>query len=275
MTIIEVKNVSFSYPNGFEAVKNVSFNISAGENIAIVGQNGAGKTTTVKLLNGLLKPSKGDVVVNNQNTKEYTTAQISRKVGYVFQNPDDQIFNNTVYDEIAYALRKMGFDEDEVEDKVYEVAQLTEIEGELDENPYDLPLSIRKFVTIASVIATEPDVLIFDEPTAGQDLRGLKVLSNIIEELIRQNKAVITISHDMEYVAENFEKIIVMANKKIQEIGLPENIFFNESLMDIAMLNPPEIVSISQKLGVKLESLSIDELEKHCRKLLSVKIYQE
>lgn len=263
MSLIEVENVSFSYPNGFEAVKNVSFNVEAGDNIAIIGQNGAGKTTTVKLLNGLLKPISGNVIVNGDNTKDFTTAQISKKVGYVFQNPDDQIFNNTVFDELAYALKKMGLDQDEVEDRVIAAAELSGVYEELDENPYDLPLSIRKFVTIASVIATDAEVLIFDEPTAGQDVKGLERLSKIISHLINEGRAVITITHDMEYVVDNFEKVIVMANKEIQKMGTPSNLFFDESLMEVAMLNPPAIVNVCNKLGIRLGTLTVDELQKH------------
>lgn len=270
MSLIEVENVSFSYPNGFEAVKNVSFNVEAGDNIAIIGQNGAGKTTTVKLLNGLLKPSSGNVKVKGDNTKEFTTAQISRKVGYVFQNPDDQIFNNTVYDELAYALKKMGLDESEVEDRVYAAAELSGIYEELDENPYDLPLSIRKFVTIASVIATDAEVLIFDEPTAGQDVKGLEILTKLISHLIKEGRAVITITHDMEYVVDNFDKIIVMANKEIKAIGTPNHVFFDNSLMEVAMLNPPAIVNVCNKLDIRLESLTVDELEKHLNKRVVV-----
>lgn len=106
MALVEVKNISYKYPNGYLAVDDVSFSIEAGENIAIVGQNGAGKTTTVKMLNGLMKPCDGDVLIDGDSTKNYTTAQMARRVGYVFQNPDDQIFNSTVYSEIEYGLKK-------------------------------------------------------------------------------------------------------------------------------------------------------------------------
>ena len=219
MSLVEVKNVSFTYPNGFVAVDGVSFKLEKGENIAIVGQNGAGKTTTVKMLNGLTKPTSGDIIVDGKNTKEYTTAQIARTVGYVFQNPDDQIFNNTVYKEIEYGLKRMKLPKEERERRIMDAAVLTGMDKFLDQNPYDFPLSVRKFVTIASVIASGCEVLIFDEPTAGQDLDGLERLSRLIRELTARGKALITITHDMEFVAENFERLIIMCNKKIVADG--------------------------------------------------------
>ena len=125
MALVEVKNISFQYPNGYLAVDDVSFSIEAGENIAIIGQNGAGKTTTVKMLNGLTKPCTGDVLIRGESTQKYTTAQMARKVGYVFQNPEDQIFNSTVYKEVEYGLKKMKTPMEECEMRVKDAAKLT------------------------------------------------------------------------------------------------------------------------------------------------------
>lgn len=260
MSLIEINDASYTYPNGFTAVENINLKIEQADNIAIIGQNGAGKTTMVKLLNGLLKPSQGSVIVNGKNTKKYTTAQISREVGYVFQNPDDQIFNNRVYDEIAYALVQAGASQSEIKERVNKYSKLCGIEDLLNENPYDLPLSIRKLVTIASVISTHAEVVILDEPTAGQDELGLNIISNIIDTLIEEKRAVITITHDMEFVSKHFEKIIVMANKNIQKIGYPEEIFFDDQIMNVASLKPPVIVQVIQRLGLKAKTLSSEEL---------------
>lgn len=260
MSLIEVNAASYTYPNGFSALEDINLKVDKTDNIAIIGQNGAGKTTMVKLLNGLLKPSRGSVIVNGKNTKKYTTAQISREVGYVFQNPDDQIFNNRVYDEIAYALVQAGASESEIKERVTKYSKLCGVDHLLNENPYDLPLSIRKLVTIASVISTQAEVVILDEPTAGQDELGLTIISNIIDTLIREKRAVITITHDMEFVSSHFNKIIVMANKNIQKTGYPEEIFFDEQIMDIASLKPPVIVQVIQRLGLKVQTLSSQEL---------------
>lgn len=260
MSLVEVKNISFKYPNGYLAVDNVSFSIDAGENIAIVGQNGAGKTTTVKMLNGLTKPCSGDVYINGESTKKYTTAQMARRVGYVFQNPDDQIFNSTVYKEIEYGLKKMKVSEEERKCKIKDAVELTGMVPYLDVNPYDLPLSIRKFVTIASVIASDCDVLIFDEPTAGQDLDGLERLSTIYKTLTERGKGIVTITHDMEFVADNYERVIVMCQKKVIADGKTKDIFFQKDIMDRAMLKQPALVRIANKIGMTDRELDVKEL---------------
>ena len=265
MALVEVKNISFKYPNGYLAVDDVSFSIDAGENIAIVGQNGAGKTTTVKMLNGLTKPCAGDVLINGESTKKYTTAQMARKVGYVFQNPDDQIFNSTVYKEIEYGLKKLKIPMDESERRVKDSAKLTGMDKYLEMNPYDLTLSIRKFVTIASVIASDCDVMIFDEPTAGQDLDGLERLSELNKTLTKRGKAIVTITHDMEFVAENYDRTIVMCQKKVIADGLTKDVFFEEEIMNRAMLKQPALVRIANKIGMQKNTLDIREVAKYIK----------
>ncbi len=257
MALVEVQNISYNYPNGYLAVDDVSFVIEAGENIAIVGQNGAGKTTTVKMLNGLMKPCAGDVLINGDSTKKYTTAQMAKRVGYVFQNPDDQIFNATVYKEIEYGLKKMKLEENEIKRRIADAAALTGMKEYLEENPYDLPLSTRKFVTIASVIASNCDVMIFDEPTAGQDLEGLERLSRINKILTERGKAIVTITHDMEFVVDNYERVIVMCQKKILADGKTEEVFFQKDIMEKAMLKQPTIVRIATGIGMQENTLDI------------------
>ena len=235
----------------------MSFTIEAGENIAIVGQNGAGKTTTVKMLNGLTKPGSGDVLINGESTKNYTTAQMARRVGYVFQNPDDQIFNATVYKEIEYGLKKMKVDMGECERRIKDAAELTGMTKYLETNPYDLPLSMRKFVTIASVIASNCDVMIFDEPTAGQDLDGLKILSDLNRVLTARGKAIVTITHDMEFVADNYDRVIVMCQKKIIADGRTKDVFFQKDIMEKAMLKQPALVRIATGIGMQENTLDV------------------
>lgn len=247
MTGIRLEQVSFSYPGGSLAVDDVSMTIAGGENIAIIGQNGAGKTTTVKLMNGLLRPAAGDVYVGGRNTKDYTTAQISRVAGYVFQNPDDQIFHSTIEQEVRYGphIMKMGR-EDELVSRALSLTELSELASE---NPYNLPLSVRKFVTIAAVLAMNTEIVIFDEPTAGQDLAGSRRLAEIIRTLHAEGKTVITISHDMEFVAEHFERVIVMANRRIVREGTPEEIFWDLEALEKAMLRQPCVSRILRGLG--------------------------
>lgn len=260
---IELKNVSYVYPNGFKAVDGVSLTIHDGERVAIVGQNGAGKTTTVKLMNGINKPTEGDVIVDGINTKTKTTAQIARYVGYVFQNPDDQIFNQTVREEIQYMLKRSKMDPGEIKSRTSYALDLTCLRSYQNENPYDLPLALRKFLTIAAVIATKPRYIIFDEPTAGQDNRGNAILRNIIEELNRQGGAVVTISHDMDFVAQNFDRVVAMAHKNVICDGNVRDIFWNSGVIEESRIKKPEISEIAELSGhCDSKILFCDELVK-------------
>ncbi len=259
---IIAKNLVFAYPNDFVAVDDVSLEIKAGENIAIIGQNGAGKTTFVKMLNGLLRPKSGSITVDGENISEMTVAQISKKVGYVFQNPGDQIFNPTVYEEISYTPRYFKMSDEEVDRRTKDAAELCNISEHLNANPYDLPFSIRKFVTIASVIAMGVDYIVLDEPTAGQDLFGLNQQRVIIEELINRGKTVITITHDMDFVIDNFQRVVVMANKKIVADANKKDIFWDFDVLERSSINQPYISMLAKKLGIGDKVITIPEFIK-------------
>ncbi len=257
---IELRNVSFSYPNGYMANENLNLLIHDGERVAIVGQNGAGKTTAVKLMNGLNKPVKGDVFVDGENTKDKSCAQISRKVGYVFQNPDEQIFNSTALAEVEYMPRYFKLSEDEIKRRCDRAVELTGISRYLKMNPLDIPYAIRKFVAIAAIIATEPKYLILDEPTAGQDKRGNEILENIIKELEKEGTSVIAITHDMDFVAKNFPRIVAMAHKNIIADGSAKEIFWNKKIVEESKIRMPQIAQVAAGLGLKKEILFRNEL---------------
>ncbi|KNF09740.1 ABC-type cobalt transport system, ATPase component [Gottschalkia purinilytica] len=271
MSYVILKDIVFAYPNGYVAVENVSMEIGKGESVAIIGQNGAGKTTTVKLMNGLTKPTKGDVIIDGWNTKDYTTAQMSKKVGYVFQNPDDQIFHNDVYSEIEFGPRNLKLSEEEIKKNVDYAIEVTEIQDFLKDNPYNLPFSMRKFVTIASVIAMNTDVIILDEPTAGQDMVGMEMLARLIKSLKEKGKTVITITHDMEFVVRNFDRVIVMAHKNVIDDDDKRNIFWKHDILEEAGLKQPYISQLSKNLGINEKILDINDFinyieEKHIDK---------
>lgn len=249
MGYLELHDVSYTYPNGYEAVKNIDLNFELGESVAIIGQNGAGKTTTVKLMNGLLKPTQGDILVEGVSIKKTTTAQTSKLVGYVFQNPDDQIFQETIFKEIAYGLKSKKLDADTLQQRVKEAATLCGLEDLLEEHPYNLPYSKRKFVTIAAIIAMDTQVIILDEPTAGQDRESTERLGTLIRNLSEQHKTVITITHDMEFVAREFKRVIVFSDKEKRMDAAPEKIFWNESLLAMANLKQPYICQLAKLLG--------------------------
>lgn len=256
---IKVESASYSYDNGYTAVDNVSLEVKKGENLAIIGQNGAGKTTLVKMFNGLLRPQKGKIYVDNEDVSTMTVAQISRKVGYVFQNPGDQIFNPTVYDEIAYTPRYFKMEEKQVDVQVRSAAELCNIVGYLKLNPYDLPFSLRKFVTIASVIAMGTEHIILDEPTAGQDLFGLQQQKKIIDALIGRGKTVITITHDMEFVADNFSRVVVMADKKIIADQTKREVFWDFEILEKSSIKQLYVSMLAKELGIPNHVISINE----------------
>ncbi|WP_394920011.1 energy-coupling factor ABC transporter ATP-binding protein [uncultured Robinsoniella sp.] len=249
MSGIILKNVNYIYPGGTLAADDISIHIKSGENAAVIGKNGAGKSTLAKMLNGLLKPREGDVLIGDMNTRDYTTAQISKLAGYVFQNPDEQIFHAAVEKEVAFGPKRMKLKKEEIKSRTEEALKLTHLLEYREENPYNIPLSQRKFVTIAAVLAMEPDIYIFDEPTAGQDMAGNQKLAEILRHLHRKGKTVITITHDMEFVAENCDKIIVMANNKILRTGSPEEIFWDMEVMKEANLKQPSVSRICRQLG--------------------------
>ena len=159
-----------------------------------------------------------------------------------------------------YGLKKMKIDPEECDRRIKDAAELTGMDKYLEVNPYDLPLSIRKFVTIASVIASNCDVMIFDEPTAGQDLVGLERLSRLNRILMERGKAIVTITHDMEFVAENYDRVIVMCQKKVIADGKTSEIFFQKDIMERAMLKQPALVRIAQALGMKENTLDVKAL---------------
>ena len=241
-------------------MRGITLAVADGESVAVIGQNGAGKTTMSKMINGLLKPSTGTVRVDGVDTRERTAAQTARVVGYVFQNPDDQIFHSTVAGEISYGLKRLKLDPEESRRRVEEAATLCGLAGSLEENPYDLPLSVRKFVTIALVIALDPPVLILDEPTAGQDLAGLERIAAIVGEMSGRGKAVLTITHDMEFVAENVARVVVMAKGQVVTDGPAERIFYDHEALAAARLNQPVLAELASALGAEQVGLGADAL---------------
>jgi energy-coupling factor transport system ATP-binding protein len=265
MALVELEDVSYSYPGGTLAVEGVSLAVDAGESVAVIGQNGAGKTTTVKLMNGLLRPTSGTVRVDGVDTRTRTAAQVARRVGYVFQNPDDQIFNNSVRREVGYGLRRLRLDAGEAERRLGEAAELTGLGGLLDENPHDLPLSVRKFVTIASVLAVDPDAVVLDEPTAGQDRAGLERIAAIAAHLAARGRAVVTITHDMEFVARHFSRVVVMAQRRVVRDGAAAEIFEDAAAMTAARLAQPAVVELARRLGLHGVGLSVDALAEALR----------
>lgn len=242
--MIEVENVYFRYPNGVEALKGVSLTIRDGEFIAIMGQNGAGKTTLVKHFNGLLKPTRGKVFVDGVDTAKTSVASLSRNVGFVFQNPDHQLFSETVEAEIAFALKNFGFDEETIEKRVDWALNLLGLSQYRKTSPFMLSGGERKRLALASVLAWDPKILILDEPTIGQDYQQKERLKQFILQLKTQGKTVIIVTHDVEFVAECSPRVVLMREGKIVADGDAKEILTNQDLLIQASIIPPQITQI-------------------------------
>lgn len=260
MTALELRNVKFAYPNGFEALHGISLKIEQGEKVAIIGENGAGKTTMAKMANGLLRPTSGEVLVNGQPTADQTVASISRHMGYVFQNPDDQICNQSIFKEVTYTLRyNKTFPPEEIQRRAVDALDAVGLRGMEEVNPYDISFSHRKFVTIASVILQDPSMVLLDEPTAGQDRVCLDRLANVIDMLHDQGKAVVTITHDMGFVIRNFDRVIVMAHGRIIADQTPREVFWNFDVLKEAALHQPYISMLAHQLNLPGKILTVEE----------------
>ncbi len=242
--MIEVKGVFFSYPTGVEALKGVSLNIADGEFVAVMGQNGAGKTTLIKHFNGLLKPSKGQVLVDGVSTRDVSVAKLARKVGFVFQNPDHQLFSETVHEEIAFGLRNFGFDAETVEKRVTWALNLLDLTEYAKTSPFLLSGGERKRVALASVLAWDPRVVILDEPTIGQDHRQKENLRQFIVQLNQQGKTVVVVTHDVEFVAECGPRVVLMSQGKVIADGEAKKILTDTTLTLSASIVPPQITQI-------------------------------
>lgn len=255
---IEVKDLHFGYVPEVEVLHGVNLKIYDGEFLSIVGQNGSGKTTIVKHLNGILKPTSGDILVYGENTKEKTIAYLSTKVGYCFQNPDHQIFSSRTWDEIAYGPKNLGYDEEKIKDMVKTVSKILGIEDILDENPYNLSKGQRQQIAVASILAMQPNIIIVDEPTTGQDPKQSRSMMELMKSLNREyNKTIVVITHDMNIAAEYSDRLVVMHSGEVLIEGTPREVFAHEELLKKSNLEPPQITKVMNRLGL-INPLAID-----------------
>lgn len=259
MTEINVKDLHFSYTKDVEILKGISIDLKQ-ESTAIIGQNGAGKSTFVKLLKGLLKPTAGSIKLNGENVMDSTAAELAKHIGMVFQNPNDQIFKNKVIDEVMFGPLNIGQDEVEAHDNAIAALQKVELDHHIDQNPYDLSLSERKMISIASILAMNTEVVIFDEPTMGQDVAGKEILKSIISELRNNDKLVLCILHDMDFAAEVFERTIILNQGNILLDGPTSDVFINEDILKQAHLERPYILQVANSFGIEDAFLTEKEL---------------
>ncbi len=234
------------------ALDGVSLRIGAGERVAIVGQNGSGKTTLVRHLNGLLRPTSGRVTIDGVDASELTVAQLAARVGLVFQDPDRQIFAGSVRAEVEFGPRNLGRRRAELRSAIGRALDAAGLAGEERTNPYDLGQSRRKLLALASVLAMETGVLVLDEPTTGQDGRGIERIRQVVERVAEGGRTVIAISHDMRFVAESFERVIVMRDGRVTLDGPPDGVFGAGAweILRATYLEPPLAARIGHRLGL-------------------------
>jgi energy-coupling factor transport system ATP-binding protein len=256
---ISFRDVSFSYPSGVEAVRGVSLEIADGEAVAIIGENGAGKTTLVRHINGLLRPTRGEVQVGDWDTCSHTVAALARRAGYVFQNPDDQLFERTVRAEVAFGPRNLGCVAGEIAARVADALARVGLADMGNVHPYDLHPSQRKLVALAAALAMRTPILILDEPTTGQDTPGVARLSEIVAALKAEGTTLITITHDIDFCAEHFERVIVMAQGRVLADGPAADVLAQPAPLAEAEVDPPQLMRLAAALGLNAAPLTVED----------------
>lgn len=260
--IIQLRDLAYTYYTGVNALRGVTLDINRGEYVAVMGENGAGKTTMVKHFNGLLRPKEGKVIVDGEDIAKKSVATMARKVGLVFQNSDDQLFAEDVEEEISFALRNFGYSEEVTRERVNWALNLLDIERYKKSSPFILSGGERKRVALASVLAWNPDVLILDEPTVGQDYGQKERLKHFLLQLRTQGKTVVIVTHDVEFVAESQPRIVLMAQGKIVADGPAKKIMTDAKDLETCSVAPPEVTKLFSKLnkfGFPGDVLGVDE----------------
>jgi len=259
------------YNGEIAALNGVDLEIAAGTFLAIVGQNGSGKTTLVKHFNGLLKPTAGCVLLYDRDTRTAPVADLSRTVGYAFQNPDHQIFCANTRDEIAFGPGNLGVAGDDLSQRVDETLAAFGLAPYADVPPAVLGYGLRRKVAVAAIYAMRPEVLILDEPTSGLDYRSASDLMALVDGLHAQGHTIILVTHDMRLVAEHAQEVLVMHDGRVLDRGAPAKVFWHEQMMRTAQIEPPQIVALARRLsslGLSWEILTVPAMAQAWRRLV-------
>jgi cobalt/nickel transport system ATP-binding protein len=249
MNVIEITDISFAYPDGHKALDRVSLSVAAGERVAVLGPNGAGKTTLFQMFNGLLRPNAGQVVVDGSPVVREHLRTVRRKVGMVFQDSDDQLFNNTVYREVAYGLANMKVPEDELDATVKWALDVVDMRDFIDKTPFNLSGGEKKRIALASVLSMKPQILVLDDPTSALDP---KASNNLVELLIKLNHdlgiTLIFATHDVDIVPLLADRVVLMEHGGIQFSGTPSEAFQERDLLRRLGLRLPLIARLAELL---------------------------
>jgi energy-coupling factor transporter ATP-binding protein EcfA2 len=256
---IVFEDVHFHYPTGVSAIRGVSLSLAEGC-ICIVGQNGAGKTTFAKHLNGLLRPTRGRVLVRGKDTREYRVAELAREVGLAFQNPDDQLFRSTVEEEVRFGPDNVGASPEEAKRLISSAMDLMSLEAVRKKKPHDLGVPERKRVATASVIAMNTPVVVLDEPTGGQDAEGIELLGQLVGTLVQQGKLVIVVTHDVKFAAQHADRVIALHQGRVLLDDDPRTVFGREEALARTHVEPPAATQLGKLLRLDETVLSPEEL---------------
>jgi cobalt transport protein ATP-binding subunit len=270
---IDVEDVAFRYaPGSPDILRGVSLSINRSDFVALVGQNGAGKTTLAKHFNGLLRPSSGSVRVLGIDSRTASLADLARTVGYVYQNPDHQIFAQRVRSEVAFGPRNLGLSAAEVEARVDQALDLVGLREHADDFAFSLGRGQRQKLAVASVLAMEPPILVVDEPTTGLDKPGARGILDLLSRWNRDGRTIIVITHDMTLVAERVPRTIVVSDGRILADGPTRQVLSDTPLLRHAYLRPPQVTRVAQRLaafGVSADVMTVDELHAQIKSRLA------
>ena len=252
--MIEFRDVHASYDGSAPILKGVSFTIRDGEFVAFVGTNGAGKSTTMRLMNGLLKPDAGQVLIDGVPTSDLRTSELARRVGFLFQNPDSQICCNTVREELLFGFKALGLDGPDADSRVDAIVEEFAFDPAAD--PFLLNRGARQLLALASIVVLAPPVVVLDEPTTGLDYRECVKVMDIIRRIHERGTTVVMVCHDMEVVADYAARCIVMSGGEVVDDAPTFDVLRNRETLERASLVPPQIVELSLELGREMPRLA-------------------
>lgn len=258
--MLEARNITFSYDDGTEALNNVNLKVDKGDIVALLGKNGAGKSTLFLHFNGILRPDKGEIIIDGEKLKydKKSLIKFRQKVGIVFQNPDDQIFAPSVEEDVAFGPLNLKLPMEEVQKRVHEALERVGMVGFEKKAPHHLSGGQKKRVAIAGILAMKPEIMVFDEPTAGLDPKGASKIINLLKELNEQGITIIISTHDVDLVPQYANKVYVLHEGEIIGEGTAKDIFSNKELINKANLELPIIANFFKKIESESEDMSFN-----------------